>query len=41
MKGVLFIGELWNNEMTNKFMKANNVNLSKRKLFEKLRDMKW
>ena len=38
---MLFIGELWNNQMTKNFMKANNVNLSKRKFFEKLRDMKW
>lgn len=40
MSGLLFIGELWNHQMTQKFMKANNVNLSKRKLFEKLKDMK-
>lgn len=37
----MFVGELWSNSMSNKFMNLNTVNMNKTKFFEKLRDMKW
>lgn len=41
IEGVMFVGELWSNSMSNKFMNLNKVNMNKTKFFEKLRDMKW
>lgn len=41
IEGVMFVGELWSNSMSNKFMNLNTVNMNKTKFFEKLRDMKW
>ncbi len=35
--GVMYVGELWTNEMANKFLRLNKMSMNKLKFFEKLR----